>query len=80
MRTMELDDDKAFGARLRTERERLGLEIHELAHKGGRPDFTQKKYEAGEKPIPIEYLQALEARTGVDVHYLITGERIDLQR
>lgn len=70
---MELDDDKAFGSRLRAERERLGLEVHELAHKAGRTDFTQKKYEAGEKPIPIDYLQALEARTDVDVMFLVTG-------
>ena len=74
---MELDDDKAFGARLRAERERIGLEVHELAHKAGRPDFTQKKYEAGEKPIPIDYLQALEARTDVDVMYLVIGRRMN---
>ncbi|MFU3873533.1 hypothetical protein ACM7HL_12805 [Pseudomonas aeruginosa] len=28
----DLDDDKTFGAGLRAERERLGLELHELAH------------------------------------------------
>lgn len=71
----ELDYDADFGARLRAERERLGMAVHELAHKGGRPDFTQVLYEAGEQPIPIDYLQALEARTDVDVMYLITGER-----
>lgn len=71
----ELDYDSDFGARLRAERERLGLAVHELAHLGSRPEFTQLLFEAGEQPIPIDYLQALEARTDVDVMYLITGER-----
>lgn len=71
----ELDDDRAFGARLRAERERLGLEVHELAHLGGRPDFTQRQYEAGELSIPIDYLQALQLRTDVSIKYLMIGER-----
>lgn len=70
-----LDDDKDFGARLHAERERLGLAVHELAHRCGRPDFTQVLYEAGEQPIPIDYLQALHVRTDVDLAYLITGRR-----
>lgn len=70
-----LDDDDVFGARLRAERERLGLAVNELAHQGGRPDFTQVLYEAGEQPIPVDYLQALNARTDVDVWWIITGER-----
>lgn len=70
-----LDDDQAFGARLLSERERVGLAVHELAHLGGRPDGTQKKYEAGTLPIPIDYLQALHVRTDVDVLYVITGAR-----
>jgi transcriptional regulator with XRE-family HTH domain len=72
---IDLDDDQVFGARLRAERERLGLQVHELAHLGGRPDGTQKKYEAGTLPIPIDYLQALQVRTDVDVIYVITGAR-----
>lgn len=70
-----LDDDQAFGARLREERERLGLQVHELAHLAGRPDGTQKHYEAGSKPIPVDYLQALYVRTDVDVMYVVTGEK-----
>lgn len=69
----ELDDDRAFGARLRAERERLGLEVHELAHLGGRPDFTQRQYEAGEIPIPIDYLQALAWRSDIDVWRVVSG-------
>lgn len=36
----ELDCDSDFGARLRGERERLGLAVHELARLGNRPEFT----------------------------------------
>ena len=75
MSHIDLDDDQVFGARLRAERERLDLQVHELAHLCGRPDGTQKKYEAGTLPIPIDYLQALHARTDVDVMYLVTGLR-----
>lgn len=71
---IELDDDTTFGARLRAERERLGLEVHELAHLAGRPDATQKRYEAGATPIPVDYLQALNARSDVDVWFVITGQ------
>ena len=71
---IELDDDYTFGARLREERERLGLKVHELAHMAGRTDLNQKKYEAGEKPIPIDYLQALAVRSDVDVSYLVMGK------
>jgi len=69
-----LDDDQAFGARLRIERERLGLQVHDLAHLTGRVEGTQKHYEAGTKPIPVDYLQALFVRSDVDVMFLITGQ------
>ena len=55
-----IDDDYAFGARLREERERLGLQPHELSLKAGRTDLQQKRMEAGKTPIPIDYLQAME--------------------
>lgn len=70
-----LDDDYAFGQRLRAERERLGLAVHELAHLGGFVDVVQRQFEAGERAIPIDYLQALLVRTDVDVPFLITGHR-----
>lgn len=73
MSRIDLDDDQTFGARLRTERERLGLQVHELAHLTGRVEGTQKHYEAGTKPIPVDYLQALFVRSDVDVMFLITG-------
>ena len=70
-----LDDDYAFGARLREERERLGLQLHELSLKAGRTDLQQKRMEEGKTPIPIDYLQAMERFTDVDVSYVITGRR-----
>lgn len=68
-----LDDDKDFGARLRAERERLGLELHELAHLCGCTDFTQRRYEAGEQPIPIDYLHCLDARTEINWTLIVRG-------
>ena len=70
-----IDDDYAFGARLREERERLGLQLHELSLKAGRTDLQQKRMEEGKTPIPIDYLQAKERFTDGDVSYLITGRR-----
>lgn len=63
-----------FGARLREERERLGLAVHELAHLAGQTDYMQKRFENGTSVIPIDYLQALAARSKVDVLYVITGQ------
>jgi transcriptional regulator with XRE-family HTH domain len=67
--------DHAFGARLTEERERLGLAIHELAHLAGITDYKQKRFENGSSVIPIDYLQALAARSDVDVLYIITGKK-----
>lgn len=65
--------DYAFGARLTEERERLGLAIHELAHLAGITDYKQKRFENGSSVIPIDYLQALAARSDADVLYIVTG-------
>lgn len=73
MLTELLDDDKAFGARLRAERERLGLELHELAHLCGRTDYEQRRFEDGKESIPIDYLQALSVYTDVNLKRLILG-------
>ena len=70
----QLDDAQAFGARLRAERERLGLAVHELAHLCGRTDHTQKRYEEGRESIPADYLQALHWRTDVNVMLIVSGE------
>jgi transcriptional regulator with XRE-family HTH domain len=67
----DLDDDLAFGARLRAERERIGLAVHELAHLCGRTDHTQRRYEAGKQAIPAEYIQALFFRTDIEVNFVL---------
>ena len=74
MQVTDLDDDQAFGARLRAERVRIGLAVHELAHICGRVDIVQKRYEEGSLPIPADYLQALHRRTDANVMRIITGE------
>lgn len=70
----DYDDNYAIGARLRAERERLGLAVHELAHLAGRTDHTQKRYEDGREPIPADYLQALHRRSDANVMWIVTGE------
>lgn len=62
-------------ARLTEERKRIELEVHELAHKAGVTDHMQKRFENGTSAIPIDYLQAIAARSDADVLYIITGER-----
>lgn len=69
-----LDDDHAIGARLRTERERLGLAVHELAHLCGRTDHTQTRLEDGREPITAGYLHALHRRTDARVMWIVTGD------
>jgi transcriptional regulator with XRE-family HTH domain len=70
-----IDLPSVFGDRLREERERLGLAVYELAHLAGQTDYMQKRFENGTSIIPIDYLQALAARSEVDVLYVITGQR-----
>lgn len=62
-----------FGARLTEERKRIGLQLHEMAHLCGVTDYMQKRFENGTSIIPIDYLQALEARSDADVLYIITS-------
>lgn len=72
----DLDDrPRDFGDRLLEERKRLGLQVHELAHLAGQTDYMQKRFENGTSVMPIDYLQALAARSKVDVLYIITGTR-----
>jgi transcriptional regulator with XRE-family HTH domain len=74
MQVTDLDDDLAFGARLRAERERLGLLVHELAHLCGRTDHKQKRLEDGRDAITADYLQALHRRTDANVMLIVMGE------
>lgn len=63
-----------FSARLVAERERLGLTQIELRTRTGATKATQSRYETGESLPAADYLAALDA-VGVDVMYLLTGER-----
>lgn len=69
-----LDDNYAIGERLRAERERLGLQVHELGHMCGCTVLAQKRMEAGSKPITAEYLHALHHRTDARVLWIVSGE------
>jgi len=70
----DLDDNYAIGERLRAERERLGLQVHELGHMCGCTVLVQKRMEAGSKPITAEYLHALHHRTDARVLWIVSGE------
>lgn len=70
----ELHDKSSIGARLRSERERLGLGQLELAEAGGVNRNSQGAYEKGERLPDAGYLAAA-AVLGVDALYVITGVR-----
>jgi transcriptional regulator with XRE-family HTH domain len=63
-----------FGERLKAERSRLGLNQSEFAALGGVKQHAQFQYEKGLRRPNSDYLIALAA-TGVDVHFLLTGEK-----
>jgi len=63
-----------IGSRLREERDRLGLTQKEFGDIGGVEPNAQGKYESGERTPKASYL-ANVARQGVDVLYVLTGER-----
>jgi len=63
-----------IGARLREERVRIGLSQAELAAVGGLSNKAQMTYESGTRSPDANYLAAL-TKIGVDVLYVVTGER-----
>lgn len=63
------------GSRLRKERERLGLIQTELAEKIGISRTSQQNYENDRRKPDTDYLSRV-ADLGVDVQYVITGERV----
>ncbi|NTY35655.1 helix-turn-helix domain-containing protein [Burkholderia diffusa] len=63
-----------IGARLKEERMRIGLSQAEIAALGGLSNKTQLGYESDVRSPDANYLAAL-AKVGVDVQYVITGER-----
>lgn len=64
-----------IGARLREERERLGLSQRSMGEIGGVKKLTQLNYEKGERAPDTIYLTAL-AGIGVDIVYVLTGQRM----
>jgi phage repressor protein C with HTH and peptisase S24 domain len=60
--------------RLRAERERLDMSQRALAELGGVSKNTHLAYENGTSPIPLDYLERLEAH-GLDLSYVATGFR-----
>lgn len=64
----------AVGARLREERQRLGLTQAQIGEAGGVKTRAQIYYESGERSPDTQYLAAV-SKLGVDVQYVITGHR-----
>jgi len=64
----------SFGSRLREERIRLGLTQEALGKIGGVRKQAQLHYEKDERKPDSDYLAAV-AEAGVDILYLVTGER-----
>ena len=65
-----------IGERLREERERLKLTQPSIAEAAGTTKQTQHAYETDRTPPKASYL-AKVASLGVDVAYVITGERLE---
>lgn len=63
-----------LGTRLRDERLRIGLSQDEFAAVGGIARRSQTAYESDERAPDADYLLAVR-KIGVDVHYVLTGER-----
>ncbi|KIP88746.1 MULTISPECIES: transcriptional regulator [Pseudomonas] len=63
-----------IGIRLKEERSRLGLNQTDMGAVGGVGKTTQINYEKGAGAPDAFYLAAVE-RLGVDVLYVVTGER-----
>lgn len=59
-------------ARLREERQRLGMNQPDLGKLGGVSKNTQLAYESGASPITLDYLSKV-AEHGVDSVYVLTG-------
>lgn len=63
-----------IGERLKEERARLGYNQADFAAIAGVAKTSQFNYEKGERSPDAEYLAAIAAK-GVDVLYVVTGER-----
>ncbi|MEK1943586.1 MAG: helix-turn-helix transcriptional regulator [Pseudomonas sp.] len=77
-RASEISSAQSAGERLREERTRLGANQEDFAQIGGVNRNTQGAYEKDERNPDVKYLAALAAR-GVDVLYVVTGERVPMK-
>ena len=66
---------RSIGEILKEERQRLGMNQEDFAAVGGLKRRAQTLYEQDERAPDALYLRALAA-IGVDVHYILTGERL----
>ena len=66
---------RSIGEILKEERQRLGMNQEDFAAVAGLKRRAQTLYEQNERAPDALYLRAL-AGIGVDVHYIITGERL----
>ena len=71
-----LNNLQAVGARLRSERERMGMKQEDFAELGGAKRVSQSQYEGGKSHFGIDYLLRLKPH-GVDIGYIVTGVRHD---
>lgn len=62
-----------IGKRLQESRKRLGYKQYDFAQALGVTDEHYRKYELGSSGIPIEKVQMLFEKFGLDPTYLITG-------
>lgn len=75
MSTENREEIFKIGARLREERERMGLSQETLGSRIGTTGRTIKKYEGNEtSPRATELLQL--SGLGADVFYIVTGKRL----
>lgn len=66
---------KFMGSRLTQERKRIGLSQESLAILGGVKANAQGHYESGKRRPRADYLAAISV-SGVDVNFVVTGQRI----
>lgn len=73
-RQQEITQLGNFGERLKEERERKGMTQDAFGAVGGVRKQSQLKYEKAERKPDVEYFEAL-SKIGVDVQYVVTGQR-----
>lgn len=69
--------NKGWGARLKSERERIALNQTGFSEKVGVSRRTQVAYEAETSSPDITYLRSAE-ELGLDIYYVLTGERLEI--